>query len=62
MTAQSWLQAVDLPRAAQDRYQLAGYGPWLLITETAVTTAGTHILYAQGYHRGSLFAFNVLRR
>lgn len=56
------LQAVDLPRAAQDRYQLAGYGPWLLITETAVTTAGTHILYAQGYHRGSLFAFNVLRR
>ena len=22
----------------------------------------THILYAQGYHRGSLFAFNVLRR
>jgi GntR family transcriptional regulator len=53
---------VDLPRAAQDRYQLAGYGPWLLITETAVTTAGTHILYAQGYHRGSLFAFNVLRR
>ena len=56
------LQSVDLPRGAQDRYQLAGYGPWLLITETAVTTSGTHILYAQGYHRGSLFAFNVLRR
>lgn len=56
------LQAVDLPQDAQDRYQLAGFGPWLLITETAVTTAGTHILYAQGYHRGSLFAFNVLRR
>ncbi len=56
------LQAVDLPQDAQDRYSLAGYGPWLLITETAVTTAGTHILYAQGYHRGSLFAFNVLRR
>ena len=56
------LQAVDLPREAEERYQLAGYGPWLLITERAVTTAGRHILYAQGYHRGSLFAFHVLRR
>ncbi|HUY50016.1 MAG TPA: GntR family transcriptional regulator [Streptosporangiaceae bacterium] len=56
------LQAVDLPQEAQDRYQMSGFGPWLLITETAVTTAGTHILYAQDYHRGSIFAFNVLRR
>jgi GntR family transcriptional regulator len=56
------IQAVDLPQEARDRYQLAGFGPWLLITETAVTPAGTHILYAQDYHRGSIFAFNVLRR
>jgi hypothetical protein len=27
-----------------------------------VSTDGRHILSAQGYHRGSLFAFNVLRR
>ncbi|MGI9007741.1 MAG: GntR family transcriptional regulator [Streptosporangiaceae bacterium] len=57
------IQAVDLPREVQDTYQLgAGYGPWLLITETVVTTAGRPVLQSQGYHRGSLFAFNVLRR
>ena len=56
------LQAVNLPQEAQERYQLSGLGPWLLITEVAVTSAGTHILYAQDYHRGSMFAFNVLRR
>jgi GntR family transcriptional regulator len=55
-------QAVDLPPEVQDRYQLSGFGPWLLITETAITTSGTQILYAQDYHRGSIFAFNVLRR
>lgn len=56
------IRAVDLPQEARDRYQLSGFGPWLLITETAVTPAGIHILYAQDYHRGSIFAFNVLRR
>jgi GntR family transcriptional regulator len=56
------LQAVELPADPAERYQLAGYGPWLLITERAVSTDGRHILYAQGYYRGSLFAFNVLRR
>jgi hypothetical protein len=28
----------------------------------AVTTAGTHILYAPDYRQGSICAFNVLRR
>jgi GntR family transcriptional regulator len=56
------IQAQDLPPEAQDNYKLASYGPWLLITETVVTTAGRPILYSHGYHRGSLFAFNVLRR
>jgi GntR family transcriptional regulator len=56
------IQAVDLPQEAQDRYQLSGFGPRLLITETAVTSAGTHILYTQDDHRASIFAFNVLRR
>lgn len=40
----------------------AGFGPWLLISETVVTTTGRPVLRSQGYHRGSLFAFNVLRR
>jgi GntR family transcriptional regulator len=56
------IQAQDLPAAVQDTYHLAGLGPWLLITETVVTTAGRPVLRSQGYHRGSLFAFNVLRR
>jgi GntR family transcriptional regulator len=56
------IQAQDLPQEAQDTYNLAGLGPWLLITETVVTTAGRPVLRSQGYHRGSLFAFNVLRR
>ena len=56
------IQAQDLPTAVQDTYHLAGMGPWLLITEIVVTTAGRPVLRSQGYHRGSLFAFNVLRR
>ena len=56
------IQAQDLPAAVQDTYHLAGLGPWLLITETVVTTAGRPVLRSQGYHRGSLFAFHVLRR
>jgi GntR family transcriptional regulator len=56
------IQAQDLPQEAQDTYHLAGLGPWLLITETVVTTAGRPVLRSQDYHRGSLFAFNVLRR
>jgi len=56
------IQARDLPQDVQDRYQLSGYGPWLLISETVVTTSGRPVLRSEGYHLGSLFAFNVLRR
>jgi GntR family transcriptional regulator len=56
------IQAQDLPEEAQDTYNLAGLGPWLLITETVVTTAGRPVLRSRGYHRGSLFAFNFQRR
>jgi GntR family transcriptional regulator len=56
------IQAQDLPEEAQETYNLAGLGPWLLISETVVTTAGRPVLRSRGYHRGSLFAFNVLRR
>lgn len=56
------IQAQDLPEDVQDKYQLSGYGPWLLISETVVTTASRPVLRSLGYHRGSLFAFNVLRR
>jgi GntR family transcriptional regulator len=55
------LQAVELPEDVSDRYSLGNLGPWLLITETAVTATGQRVLYAQDYHRGDAFAFNVLR-
>ncbi|WP_432563911.1 GntR family transcriptional regulator [Kineococcus sp. SYSU DK003] len=56
------LQAVDLPEHVREQYHLGGYGPWLLITETAITVSGRRVLHAQDYHRGDTFTFNVLRR
>jgi GntR family transcriptional regulator len=56
------IQAVELPEQAAARYALGGLGPWLLVTETAVTGNGRPVLYASDYHRGEAFAFHVLRR
>jgi GntR family transcriptional regulator len=56
------LQAVELPDALRTRFSLERFDPWLLITETVLTTTGEPVLYAMDYHRGDLFAFNVLRR
>ena len=56
------IQAVDLPEETAGRYALSGLGPWLLVTETAVTTAGRPVLHAADYHRGAAFAFHVVRR
>ncbi|WP_202969380.1 GntR family transcriptional regulator [Leifsonia sp. ALI-44-B] len=56
------IQAVNLPDEAADRFSLTGHDPWLLITETAFSTTGEAVLYAQDYHRGDMFSFNVLRR
>jgi GntR family transcriptional regulator len=55
------LQAARLPAAAEP-YSLQEYDLWLLITETAFSAGGEPALYAQDYHRGDLFSFNVLRR
>ncbi|NJC70727.1 GntR family transcriptional regulator [Planosporangium thailandense] len=56
------LQAVDLPEVAATRYHLDSLGPWLLVTETAVTASGRPVLHASDYHRGDAFAFHVVRR
>ena len=56
------LRAVELPEATAERFALSGLGPWLLISESVVTASGRHVLYAQGFHRGEKFAFNVVRR
>jgi GntR family transcriptional regulator len=53
---------VDLPDETAARYHLGGLGPWLLVTETAVTSSGRPVLHAGDYHRGGAFAFHVVRR
>jgi GntR family transcriptional regulator len=56
------LQAVNMPAELSTRYALDGFDPWFLITETVITSSGEPVLYAQDYHRGDTFTFNVLRR
>lgn len=37
-------------------------GPWLLVTETCFSVAGTPVLFARDYHRGSEISFNFTRQ
>jgi GntR family transcriptional regulator len=53
--------AVALPGDVQSRYDLADFGPAFLILETCFTEAGTPVILARDYHRGSSFSFNFLR-
>ncbi len=36
--------------------------PWLLVSETCLSEAGTPVLYARDYHRGSEISFNFSRQ
>lgn len=36
--------------------------PWLLVTETCLSEAGTPVLHARDWHRGSLISFNFSRQ
>ena len=36
--------------------------PWLLVTETCLSEAGTPVLSARDYHRGSQISFNFSRQ
>lgn len=56
------ISAVNLPAEYAQRFSLAQYDPWLLATETCITSDGVAVVYATEYHRGSEIAFNVLRR
>ena len=56
------ISAANLPADIEERYNLAGHGPWLLVTETCITRTGKRVLVAQDYHRGDAIGFNVLRR
>ena len=62
MSASTRISAASLPEDIEERYKLAGLGPWLLTEEQCLTAAGDMVLYAEDYHRGSEVAFNVLRR
>ena len=56
------LRAVRLPAKLAKKYSLSAADAWLHISETVVTETGQRILYAEDYHRGDLFSFNVLRK
>lgn len=55
------IEAAELPEEVAERYSLQGLGPWLLITETAITRSGRRVLRSANYHRGGRFGFNVVR-
>jgi len=55
------ITATELPEGLEARYGLSGLGPWLLVQERCVTADGRRVLYAEDFHRGSAFAFQVLR-
>lgn len=61
-TALATVSAVDLPSDWEQQYNLAGMGPWLLVTEVGLSISGRRVLHAKDYHRGSEISFTVLRQ
>jgi GntR family transcriptional regulator len=55
------IQASELPISVRDRVGQWADVPWLLVVETAVNCEGERVLWAQDYHRGDIFSFNVVR-
>jgi GntR family transcriptional regulator len=55
------IQASELPLPVRDRVGQWAQVPWLLVVETAVNSEGERVLWAQDYHRGDVFSFNVVR-
>jgi GntR family transcriptional regulator len=56
------LNAANLPSETAGRFGLGGLDPWMLVSETCITSAGRRVLLAEDYHRGDVVGFNVLRR
>lgn len=61
-TALATVSAVDLPAEWEEPHNLAGMGPWLLVTEVGLSISGRRVLHAKDYHRGSEISFTVLRQ
>jgi GntR family transcriptional regulator len=56
------IRAVEMPVELEIRFALGGLGPWLLLEETSLSSAGERILYTHSYHRGSRANFTLLRQ
>lgn len=56
------VSATEMPEHFATSFKLAGYGSWLLIREICYTFEGRPAFLANDYHRGTEFAFNVVRR
>ena len=61
-SALATISAADLPGDWEKSYNLAGIGPWLLVTEVGLTRNGQRVLFAKDYHLGSEISFSVLRQ
>jgi GntR family transcriptional regulator len=56
------IDAAQLPKGPRRLVPELAKLPWLRITETCVTDDARAVLHATDYHRGDIFAFNVVRR
>ena len=56
------VSAVMLPNDVAERSDLRNFGPALLIRETCFNTAGSPVIHAIDYHRGSHFSFSFVRK
>jgi GntR family transcriptional regulator len=61
-SALSEIRAVILPPETARCVGAPPRTPWLLLRSTNLDPEGRPIIYSHDYHRGDLFAFNVLRR
>ena len=62
VSAAAQVSAVLLPDDLAARFSLPTGSPWLLVREQCVTATGRRVLYAEDYHSGPHFTYQVLRR
>lgn len=54
------ISAASLPTDVEERYNLGGLGPWLIVRETAIDVAGRRVFVGEDYHTSEI-SFSVLR-
>jgi len=55
------ISAVDLPADLSEPFSLPSHAPWLLVREQCLTQSGALVLYAEDYHWGPRFSYQVAR-